>query len=375
VALPGHRIPGMRIMHVSQPVEAGVPRVVVDLAADQVGRGWDVVVVSPDSGWLPEAARGVGARHVPWNASRSPGPATLREAVTLAAIVRRTSPSVVHLHSSKAGLAGRLAVRGRRPTAFQPHAWSFEATEGVVGRASATWERWAGRWTNLVVAVSEDEAALGRDIGLRAPLLVVPNGVDPRRWVPQDRHEARTALGMGVGPVVVCVGRLARQKGQDLLVQAWPAVRDRVPGARLVLVGEGPERTALQGSAGPGVELVGATEDPSLWYAAADVVAMPSRWEGMALVALEAMACGRPVVATAVSGALEAIGTEAGAVIPVEDAAALGEALVRRLRDPHQAGREGDRARARVLRHFDVRVTAALVGDAVAGLAMTSRSA
>lgn len=364
----------MRIVHVSQPVEAGVPRVVVDLAADQVGRGWDVVVVSPDSGWLPDAARGVGARHVAWDASRSPGPATLREAVALAAIVRRTSPSVVHLHSSKAGLAGRLAVRGRRPTAFQPHAWSFEATEGVVGRASATWERWAGRWTDLVLAVSEDEAALGRGIGLRAPLLVVPNGVDPERWVPQDRNAARTALGIGDGPVVVCVGRLARQKGQDLLVHAWPAVRERVPGARLLLVGEGPERTALQESAGPGVELVGATEDPSLWYAAADVVAMPSRWEGMALVALEAMACGRAVVATAVSGALEAIGTEAGAVVPAEDVTALGEALVRRLRDPHLTRLEGDRARARVLRHFDVRRAAALVGDAVAGLATTGRS-
>jgi glycosyltransferase involved in cell wall biosynthesis len=92
------------------------------------------------------------------------------------------------------------------------------------------------------------------------------------------------------------------------------------------------------------------------WYVAADVVVLPSRWEGMALVPLEAAACGRSVVVTDVAGAREAVPDEAGsAIVPPGDATALATALVSRLGNRQAADREGERTRRHVLRHHDAR--------------------
>jgi glycosyltransferase involved in cell wall biosynthesis len=359
----------MRILHVSQPVEAGVPRVVVDLVTDQVQRGWDVVVACPPTGWLPDAARHAGARVLPWNATRSPGPVTARETYALARIIRQVQPGAVHLHSAKAALAGRLALRGRLPTVVQPHAWSFEAVTGLIGVSTRWWERWGARWSHLVVAVSEAERLRGVEAGIRSPAVVAPNGVDLDVWAPRDGAAVRAGLGLHQGPAVVCVGRLAPQKGQDLLVAAWPEIRRTVPDATLLLVGDGPDRAALEAAAGPGVLFVGPVDDAALWYAAADVVVAPSRWEGMALVPIEAMASGRSVVTTDVSGARETLGGVAGAIVPIGDRQALVEAVLDRLTDPSLAAREGAAGRARAVELFDVRRTSAIVGDAVARLA------
>ncbi len=373
VALTGRgpASPPVRVLHVAQPVEAGVARVVIDLITDQVGRGWEVWLACPPDGWLPSAAAGLGARVLPWPATRQPGPTVVREVRRLSAILREVDPTVVHLHSSKAGLAGRLAVRGRRPTAFQPHAWSFLATGGPLTAASRRWERWAARWTDLVVAVSEAEAARTAEAGIVAPVVVAPNGVDVDRWAPRDRAHARAQMGLGAEPIALCAGRLAHQKGQDVLVDLWPAVRARVPGARLILVGDGPMRQALEAAAGPGIVFPGASADLATWYAAADVVVLPSRWEGMALVPLEAMASGRSVVATEVDGIREALEPGAGQVVSAGDRTALVDAVSRRLADQALCAAEGAAGRARAVAHFDVRRCAAAVGDAVATLART----
>ena len=93
-------------------------------------------------------------------------------------LLRNLRPDVVHLHSSKAGLAGRLALRGRTPTIFQPHLWSFQVAGGVLRPVSAAWEALASRWTDQLVCVSDDELAAGRAAGVTAPAEVVCNGVD-----------------------------------------------------------------------------------------------------------------------------------------------------------------------------------------------------
>lgn len=358
----------MRLLHVSQPVTAGVAEVAAHLVADQVERGWDVHLACPD-GPLADRAGAAGARVHRWAATRAPGPGVPGEVRRLARIVGAVAPDVVHLHSSKAGLAGRLAVRGRVPTVFQPHLWSFQVASGPLGAASQAWERVAARWTRTLLCVGDDELAAGRAAGVRGPAVVVPNGVDTVALRPADRAAARAALGLPDAPTVVCVGRLAEQKGQDLLLAAWAGVRERVPGARLVLVGDGPAEQrwrALPGAAHPSVTWAGPTAAPSQWYHAADVVVLPSRSEGMALVPLEALSCARPVVAFDVGGARQSV-AGAGAVVPRGDLTALAAALAHRLRDPAAAAAEGALGRERAVREFDRRVaaerTAALVRD------------
>lgn len=350
----------MRVLHVTQPTVAGVPVVVRDLVTNQHACGWDVAVAAPADGDLPGWLSELGVPHLPWQASRDPGRTVPDEVRRLRRLIDEVDPDLVHLHSAKAGLAGRLALRGRRPTVFQPHAWSFEAVTGPVARVARGWERFASRWTHLVVCVSEDERRRGEEVGVRARTLVLPNGIDLGRYRVADgaeRGTTRRDLGLEDRPTVVCIGRLARQKGQDVLLDALPALRTRVPDAQLVLVGDGPDADALRARAAPGVVFTGSRSDVRPWLTAADVVALPSRWEaGLSLVAMEAMALGRPVVSADVAGARNGL-AGAGAVVPREDAAALANALAARLEDPSLAEHEGRAGRLTVESSHDLVVT------------------
>ncbi|HEX7309287.1 glycosyltransferase [Lentzea sp.] len=332
----------MKIVHVTQPVEAGVAVVVLALAGAQLRRGWDVGIACPP-GWLADQAGQAGIPVHPWHATRSPGPRTASELRALRRTLHRLRPDVVHLHSSKAGLA-RLVLRGRVPTLFQPHLWSFGVAEGLLSRACRRWEATASRWTGLLVCVSDDELAAGRRAGVTAPAEVVCNGVDTRHLRPRPKDDDT--------PTAVCVGRLAHQKGQDLLLRAWPQVLERVPDARLLVVGDGPLRDSLRATGHPNVHWHGHSDAPADFYAQADVVVLPSRAEGMALVPLEAMACGRSVVAFDVEGVRQSLG-DAGEVVAPQDTAALAQAIALRLADPELAATEGKRGRVRAEALFD----------------------
>lgn len=331
-----------RVLHLAQPVDAGVARVVIDLTRTQLASGLHVTVACPAGGILADGVRALGADVRLWEATRSPGPALVSEVRRLARVVAEVRPDLVHAHSAKAGLAGRLAVRGRIPTVFQPHAWSFEAVGGVTATLAVGWERWGARWSTRTVCVSEAERTTGLRAGVRARWSVLPNGIDTERFHPAAVDTVRAGIEQLAGvdpaaPLVVCVGRLCRQKGQDVLLSAWDEVVRRVPKARLVLVGDGPDREALRQLAPDSVLFAGAVADPVPWYQAADLVVLPSRWEGMALAPLEAMACGRPVVVTDVAGARESL--------PPGLAPHAGEA--RRCREPERAeARSAEHGRA-----------------------------
>jgi glycosyltransferase involved in cell wall biosynthesis len=357
----------MRVLHVAQPLDAGVPRVAGDLVADQVRRGWDVSVACPQDSELHASAGVAGACHLRWEATRAPGTSVPGEARRLAVLVREADPELVHLHSAKAGLAGRMAIRGRRTTLFQPHAWSFEAVRGPLRSATVAWDRVAPRWTSATVCVSEDERRRGESVGVGGRFAVVPNGVDLSRWPPAgpaDRAAARQELGLDDGPLVLCVGRLSEQKGQDVLLEAWRLVAESAPAAGLALVGEGPSRALLESAAPARVRFAGKRDDVGVWLAAADVVAIPSRWEaGLPLVAMEAMARGRSVVAADVAGVREGLQGGGGRVVPIEAAQPLAEALTDRLLDPALLSREGAAGRRRVEERYDLGRTTALMAE------------
>ncbi|MFI1727617.1 glycosyltransferase [Streptomyces sp. NPDC020489] len=360
--------PRPRVLHLTQPVAGGVARVVTDLVRAQLAAGLEVAVACP-AGAFADGLRALGADVRRWRATRSPGPSLFGEVRQLAQVIEEVRPELVHAHSAKAGLAGRLAIRGRVPTVFQPHAWSFEAVDGVTAALALKWERWGARWASRVVCVSAAERATGVRAGIAGRWSVVPNGIDPARFRPAAVDTVRASLLPDVGPadpLVVCVGRLCRQKGQDVLLDAWEAVRERVPRARLVFVGDGPERDRLAARAPESVVFAGAVADPVPWYQAADLVVLPSRWEGMALAPLEAMACGRPVVLTDVDGARESLPPDLAphCLVPPEAPAALAGAVAELLLDPLRREALGHQGRRHVLSTHDVRHTT----EAVAGV-------
>lgn len=177
-----------------------------------------------------------------------------------------------------------------------------------------------------VVCVAE---ALRREVlALGVPadrVSTLRNGVDGRRFTPGDRSAARAATGLPAGrAVLLCVGHLVQRKGQHLLLEAL--AQAHAPGQRplLVLVGQGPDGDALRAQAarlglGGDVRFVGAVHPRQLpdWYRAADALVLPSLREGWPNVVLEALACGTPVLATAVWGTPEILsGCRAGLLVP-----------------------------------------------------------
>jgi glycosyltransferase involved in cell wall biosynthesis len=351
----------MRVLHVSQPRDGGVAAYVLAAARDQVARGWDVKVACPDGGRLADGLAAIGVDRLPWSAVRNPGREAVAEAMRLRALIDRVRPDAVHLHSSKAGLAGRLRNgRRRTPVLFQPHGWSWLAVDGPMRAASLAWERAAAYRTDLIVCVGDAEERQGRAQGVRGRYTVVRNGVDLTRFRPAGPDQvaatqarARQFLGLpATGPLAVCVGRLTRQKGQDVLLTAWPQVRERCPRAWLALVGDGD----LPLLAAANVLLAGGVEDVRPWLTAADVVVLPSRWEGLSLTALEALAVGRSLVVSDIAGLAEAVGPGTGVRVPPDEPAALAGALAERLLDPARSRAEGVAA-ARHATEFDQRLT------------------
>jgi glycosyltransferase involved in cell wall biosynthesis len=193
---------------------------------------------------------------------------------------------------------------------------------------------------------------------------VVPNPVDEQRFSPGPE------CGEAGGTIIV-VGRLERAKGQDLLVEALPSIRRAAPEATLLLVGDDGgvaaqlERRAVALGVRDAVTFAGAhprVQLPPLYRSAA-VCVVPSRFESFPYSALEAMACGRAVVAARVGGLPEVVEHErSGILIDPEDPAALGAAITRLLLDATERRRLGTAARERVLSVFAARrVAAAMV--------------
>ena len=338
----------IRVLHVSQPVDGGTASVVQTLALADQARGRTVAIASPP-GDLGRWAVDLGFDWRELQMARRPEARDLHHVLAL----RRLLPEfdVVVLHSSKAGAVGRIALasmpRNVRPRCvFYPHAWSWytAATSASVYR---TFERVAAHWTDLFVAVSESER---RDGVRRLPRSALPkfrlieNGVDVEWFSPDGPTADRPE-----GPYVVCVGRLSEQKGQDLAIEALQMLGQE--GVTLCIVGDGPELERLEAlvvdlELEQWVRFVPA-QDPRPFYRAADVVVVPSRWEGMPLVLLEAMACGAAVLATR-SAAAGLTDGSALAFVEAPGATGLAAGLRQLLPDPGLRARMGAEAAALV---------------------------
>jgi glycosyltransferase involved in cell wall biosynthesis len=342
-----------RILIVTQATVDGVAACIRDLTEAAVRRGYELTVACPSSGNLAALVQQRGCAWERLEMRRSPHPSDLLAVLRIRKLVREHA--LVHLHSSKAGAVGRLALaslgRRRPPSVFTPHGWSWL----VGGRLAPVYrllERLMLPVTTAVVAVSEEERSHGGAVlgPQAAQIRVNPNGVDPGRFSPEGKVAERTN-----DPLVVSVGRLCHQHAPDLAVAALALMR--TPAVRLRLVGDGEDRGAIDQQVGAlgltgRVELVGFRPDPAPDLRAADVVVIPSHYDGMSLVLLEAMASGAAVVATRVAGtsALDGVGV----LVPAGDPQALARAVDVLLADPDRRQLLGQMARQRAVEQFSL---------------------
>ena len=209
---------------------------------------------------------------------------------------------LIHFHSSRAGLF-RLAffLRGRPSIIeFSPHGWGWLAAPRIAKGPYALVERLLSRVTDHFHLLGENEAYEARR-HLKIPesrYSIVRNGVDTGVFYPRQEEGA----GVRAGIEILCVGRLCEQKGQDLLIRAVAEILSgEAPHVLLTVIGSGPaehELRTLARDLGVDAQFLGQRTELARYYNSADIVVLPSRWEGVPLVALEAIACGSAVLLT-----------------------------------------------------------------------------
>jgi glycosyltransferase involved in cell wall biosynthesis len=315
---------------------------------------YDVLVAANGPGPLQGAAETAGARYLPLqHVRREVDPR--QDALGLAELVslcRRERPHVVHANSSKAGTLGLLAALGTKVPVrlFTAHGWPFLWWSGLRGRTYLWAARLIGRCATTIVCVSEAERRAGVAAGVcrDGRTVVIPNAVDVSAAL-----EARHDDGK---PTVLSVGRLAAPKDFETLVRALARLSPK--GFRAVIVGDGPDRGALEAEVDrlgmrASVELLGERDDVRELMGEAAVFVLSSRSEGLPLSMLEAMAAGLPVIGSDVGGIPE-LAAGCGFVVRPDDPDALAAALAPLLRDPHLRRRHGRLARERAEAEFDI---------------------
>jgi phosphatidyl-myo-inositol dimannoside synthase len=318
-----------------------------------------------------------------------PEPSVARRA---AALIREHGASTVWF-----GASAPLALLG-------PHLRRTVGVERVVASTHGHEVGWSmlpgargalrriGRDADVLTTVSRyTRGRVAAAFGPRAALEPLPPGIDTDRFRPdpQARAWVRRRHRLGDAPLVTCVSRLVARKGQDALIAALPAVRERVPGTRLLLVGDGPDaarlrRLAARRGVADAVVLTGAVPEAELpaHHAAGDVFALPCRTrgggldvEGLGIALLEAAASGLPVVAGAAGGAPETVRPgETGHVVDPRDPAALADVLAGLLADPARAAAMGAAGRAWMRRDWGWADRATRLATLLAGATTASSS-
>lgn len=278
-------------------------------------------------------------------------------------LIRQLRCDLVHTHLLRADLYGGTAARWAGVPAVVSTAYAIGPYARQQRRRSDRWlDATCAKLSTHVIAVSH---AVQRDcverLGIPGDRIsVIHTGIEPPAAIPADDAEKlRVEWGLApTQPVIVTVARLSYEKGLDTLLDAATLLRQSRPRARVVIIGDGPDRAAIEirireSNLTDVVLLGGFRSDVWPVYAAANVICMPSHSEGMPNVLLEAMAMARPIVATSVGGIPEAIlSGENGLLVPPRDPQAMAAALSCLLDDADLAWRQGAAARSTVVQRF-----------------------
>jgi glycosyltransferase involved in cell wall biosynthesis len=231
------------------------------------------------------------------------------------------------------------------------------------GRAHLAIDRWLARWTDRVVGNSNAVVDFYRqNAGIpENRLVMIPSGIAAEEPPVVDRAQVRRELGLPTDcALALFAGRLAPQKGVDDLIDALDLLQHVLPALRTLIVGDGPLRAQLESRASafcldPFVRFLGHRDDVPRLLEAADLLVLPSLYEGLPNVVLEAMRFRKPVVATAAPGTTElVVDGQTGLLVPVRKHTALAQAIRTVIEDPRLARRLGEAGRARVDAEFGV---------------------
>ncbi|HWC14342.1 MAG TPA: glycosyltransferase family 4 protein [Actinomycetota bacterium] len=333
----------------------GAQETVILLAKGLPARGFDVVVAGrPGS----EAVRltEAGITYIPVDELFRPISLgkDARAFRAIHGILRDQQVDVVHTHSSKAGVIGRISARLHRVPAIvhTSHGLPINPDMGRGQRIALLMaERASARVSHRVIAVSRatSRELLHLKLARSEQIEIIPSGVAIGRFASADRAEARRLLELPDDALVVgWVGRHFEQKRPQHVIEVARRVVERVPRAMFVLIGDGPllERSRAAASGDRRIRVVGHRSDVDRLYAAFDLFLLASAWEGLPRTVLEAQAAGVPVVATDVNGVREAVRPgETGYLAPAGDIDQLAERVSRLLENGEERVRLSENAK------------------------------
>jgi glycosyltransferase involved in cell wall biosynthesis len=315
-------------------------------------RGHENLLLCPPGSRSEEEARrrGIEVRPV-----AMPHDLSLAAVLGLRRALRRGEVDIAHLHTGRATWLGGIAAHLARVPAI--------TTRRMDRRVKRNWRTRLifGRLVERAVAISDAVGDCLREGGVSEAILrTIPSSVDPRALeVDEERSAIRAELGLGEEEcVLLTLASLVPRKGLDILLEALASLGEEASGARCLIAGEGPEREALEARAdrlglGERVRFLGRRSDPARLLAACDIFVLPSRREGLGVAALEAMAAGRPVVASRIGGLADAVGEGcAGILVEPGDVADLARALARLFGDRDARERLGAAGPPRVAASF-----------------------
>jgi glycosyltransferase involved in cell wall biosynthesis len=356
----------MRVVHVIARLNVGGAALhVLQLAQEQARRGHDVVVVAGTLAAGEESMEyvaddlGVDLLRLPVlqrELSLRADPAAI---LALRRIIGERRPDVLHTHTAKAGATGRLAAvsSGRAKPRAVVHTYHGHVLSGYFSRRWERIFRWIERGlaptSGTLIAVSDEvrDDLVGFGVAPARRFAVVPYGFDLPPWGPEDdeaRASIRAELGAGDETFVVgWAGRLTAIKRPLDLIRTLRELLDRDVDAVLVLVGDGEDRPRVEALAAElGVadrcRLVGFQKSIRPWYASFDALLLTSANEGTPVVAIEALAAARPVVATRAGGTGTVVRNgESGYLEAIGDTQALADRLAALARDPALRERMG----------------------------------
>ncbi|KAI3598593.1 hypothetical protein D8I24_5539 [Cupriavidus necator H850] len=351
----------LRIMVITTGLKlGGAEQQIAALAGRFIALGNDVAILNLTAGTEVDLPPGIPVTELGMRKTPASMLAALRKARQ---VIRQWQPDVIHAHMIHGNLFARTLARTcpMPPVICSAHS----AREG--GRLRALAYRATDRWCDLTTHVSEAgrQAMIASGAVPSGRVIVMPNGIDTDRFRQDDasRERMRRDLGLNAGDVLVLnVGRLVPEKDQAMLIEAFREVYRRLPGARLMIAGDGPLRAELASQIAKyglnqAVLLAGARKDIPELLRAADVFVLSSRIEGMPLAVGEALASGLPVVSTAAAGVAELAG-DVATITPVGDAAALASGLATAIEELPGTQAQQHRRRQQVINSFDMAAVA-----------------
>jgi glycosyltransferase involved in cell wall biosynthesis len=331
---------------------------------------YEPVLVCGRGGLLDDEAAKDPAIRVVWADSLHRDISPLHDLLALLELTRiflAEKPDIVHTHSSKAGILGRLAavLSGVPVVVHTYHGFGFHDRQpAFVKNLYVILERLCARFTDALVFVSKANIAYAADHGIVHPqdAVLIRSGVKLAGLpAPVDAAKLKMSAGIGMHKLlVVSVGNLKPQKNADDFVSAAASVLAEVPEARFVFLGDGPQRRALEARAFTlGLEgkvlFLGWRRDTAEWLAAADVFVLTSLWEGLPRSLVEAMKSGLPAVCYATDGVTDLIRNgENGFMVEPGDHAALAARVTALLKDEPQRKALGGAAASSIGPEFDI---------------------